>query len=193
MQEETSVIILAAGHSSRMKQLKLSLRLNGGKTFLENIINQYVEFGCKEIIVVINKEGREYLKNNPIDVIDKIKFVLNEHPEYERFFSVKTGLSALNKGNFVFIHNVDNPIISVNTLKLIYLKRKKADWIKPIFKNRGGHPILISNKVAEELVLFKEFNVHLNRFLERYSSKAVEIEDDNILLNVNTQKDYLNL
>lgn len=193
MQEKTSVIILAAGYSSRMKQLKLSLRLSGGKTFLENIINQYVEFGCKEIIVVINKEGSEYLKNNPIDVACKIKFVLNEHPEYERFFSIKTGLSILNKGNFVFIHNVDNPIISKKTLSLIYFQRLNADWIKPVFRNRGGHPILISNKVVEEIVSIKDFKVHLNHFLENYSCKSVEIEDNNILLNVNTQKDYLNL
>lgn len=193
MQEKTSVVILAAGYSSRMKQLKLSLRLSSGITFLENIINQYVEFGCDEIIVVINKDGKEYLENNPINYTRKIKFALNEHPENERFFSIKTGLSTLNKGNIVFIHNVDNPFISQKTLNLIYFRRLEADWIKPVFKNRGGHPILISNKIAQEIVSTKEFNIHLNHFLENYSCKPIEVEDDKILLNVNTQKDYLNL
>ncbi len=52
-----SAIILSAGKSSRMGVPKFSLMFDDKSTFLEKIINAYADFGCEEIIVVLNNEG----------------------------------------------------------------------------------------------------------------------------------------
>ncbi len=54
IEKEFSVIILAAGKSSRMGLPKLSLRYNENKIFIEHIVNKYEDFRCKEIIIVEN-------------------------------------------------------------------------------------------------------------------------------------------
>ena len=59
---DSSVVILAAGFSSRMKQAKFSLKFDNNRTFLEKIIEEYQTFAGKEIIVVLNSVGIELVK-----------------------------------------------------------------------------------------------------------------------------------
>ena len=190
MQKDCSVVILAAGNSSRMGQLKFTLTLRDGSTFIENIVNQYVEFGCKEIIVVVNKRGMEYLSDHPLKAVT---IVMNQHPEYERFYSVKTGLSKIENNNPIFIHNVDNPYANKEVLEVLFANKGKADFIKPIFNTMGGHPILISKGIANDIVLNNNYDIHLNDFLRNYSRKKIEVDDEKILVNVNLESDYRKL
>ena len=57
MLKNHSVVILAAGKSSRMGNLKFLLKYNERFTFIEKIIDTYQNYNCKEIVVVLNKEG----------------------------------------------------------------------------------------------------------------------------------------
>ena len=41
-----------------MGKPKFLLKYDENTTFLEQIIKEYDAFGCKEIIVVVNKEGK---------------------------------------------------------------------------------------------------------------------------------------
>ena len=190
MKKDCSVIILAAGYSSRMGCAKFALRLPDGTSFLENIIKQYSDFGCSQVIVVVNNEGKLFLDKNPIQGTKTIDFVVNYHPEYERFYSVKTGLVAVNNDNSVFLHNADNPFANLETLESLYKNRNIADFVKPIFNQKGGHPILISNRIIRDIVLSENHNVNLNEFLKKYSRKEIQTEDEKIILNVNTMDDY---
>jgi len=190
MQKDCSVIILAAGYSSRMGCAKFNLRLPDGTSFLENIVKQYSDFGCRQIIVLVNKEGKLFLEQNPIKLTTDVEYVVNEHPEYERFFSVKTGLSAVNHNHIVFIHNADNPFANQKTLEILYANRRLADIVKPVFNSKGGHPILISNQIVREIISTKDYDINLNDFLKNYSQKRIQTEDEKIILNVNTMDDY---
>ncbi|MCK5839504.1 MAG: NTP transferase domain-containing protein, partial [Bacteroidales bacterium] len=53
-----SAVILAAGRSTRMGRPKFALRFAKNLTFLEKIITGYSSFGCRQIIVVLNEQGR---------------------------------------------------------------------------------------------------------------------------------------
>lgn len=187
MQKDCSVVILAAGYSSRMGQLKFTLTLDDGTTFIENIVKQYADFGCREIIIVVNHKGKEYLNDHHIkDVI----IAVNHHPEFERFYSIKTGLSNLRDDNPVFIHNADNPFASQAVLKSLFINRGDADFIKPVFDKKGGHPILISKRIVSDIISSENHKIHLNYFLKNYSSKEIEMDDEKILVNINTESDY---
>ena len=191
MQKNCSVVILAAGYSIRMGQLKFALTLSDGTTFIERIVKQYLRFGCEEIVVVVNMEGLNYLDKSNLKEQNNFIIALNEYPERERFYSLKTGLLKLKNPEHVFIQNVDNPFVNGKVLDALYINRAEADFVKPMFKNKGGHPILITNKIVKDIILQKDYSIHLNNFLKSYLCKEIEVGDKNILININTIDEYL--
>jgi molybdenum cofactor cytidylyltransferase len=189
-----SVVVLAAGVSTRMGKPKFLLKFDRDSYFLENIIKGYRSFGTREVIVVVNDTGSSYLNEHEIYKESEIKIVVNHHPEWDRFFSLKTGLKSLkNKKQQVFVHNVDNPFVNLTVLEAMAEKSTESDFISPAFHGKGGHPILISEKVVNEVVTEKHDALNLKEFLRRYSKYSVEVDDENILVNINTPEDYKNI
>ena len=188
--KDCAVIILAAGNSSRMGRPKFTLTLPNGTTFLENIIEQYSDFGCREIVVVLNHEGAELIKERSINIPSQIQMVLNPHPELGRFYSIKTGIKQV-KSSYTFIHNVDNPYAKKEVLDKMYDAKKEAAVIKPINNNKGGHPVLISKQVMDYILQEKNHNINFKYVLKMFSGKKVEVQDGSILLNINTYDEYL--
>ena len=184
-----STIILAAGNSSRMNSPKFALKFDKKNTFLEKIIREYHDFGCEEIIVVLNKEGKSIVDNLNLD-IKKAKIVINQHPEWERFYSIKQGAKALSCTHSVFIHNVDNPFVTPEILESLISQDVTTDYVIPTFNSKGGHPILISNKIHQVIILEERNDLILSDFLKKHNAKRVTVSDDRILLNINTKKDY---
>jgi CTP:molybdopterin cytidylyltransferase MocA len=190
VKKNCSVIILAAGRSSRMGKPKFLLEFGNGASFLENIIRQYDEFGSVNIIVVLNSDGSEKIKKHPQNLPPKTQIVLNQHPEYGRFYSIKTGLQFCTN-NYTFIHNVDNPFARKKVLDQLYNARSEADVIKPAIAGKGGHPVLISKKVCDYIVHEKDHNLNLNEVLQKFQTKGVEVQDDSILLNINSHNEFI--
>jgi len=186
----TSVIILSAGFSSRMGQAKFSLKLPNGKSFLEQIAQQYFDFGCEEIIVVINPEGEKYLEESSLKSQGRLRFVVNQNPEAGRFGSVQCGVKALKTKTPIFIHNVDNPFARIPTLEKLLANLEGYDVAKPVFEDRGGHPILISKKVIDAMLNETNPSTILRSFLKPFKHKEVEVEDSSILININTMENY---
>ena len=139
-QKYFSAIILAAGKSSRMGIPKLFLKFDEENTFIEHIVNDYQSFGCKEIVIVVNNIGNDYLNKSKIPFLDNVKIVINKHPDWHRFYSLKIGAKNLFGDLPVFIHNVDNPYVSPTVLKKLIKHSDKADYISPEFDGKGGHP-----------------------------------------------------
>jgi molybdenum cofactor cytidylyltransferase len=185
-----SAVILAAGYSKRMGRDKFTLKYDNQRTFLEKIVDDYLDFGCFEIVVVLNSKGMEVKNSLPLEFPDKIKFILNTFPEKERFYSIKSGLSVLSQSDFVFIHNVDNPFFSRDLLTKLSNSKYLGDYIVPFFATKGGHPILLSRKIIEELN--KEINDQLNFkvFLEKFRSIKIQIDNSDILININEPISY---
>jgi CTP:molybdopterin cytidylyltransferase MocA len=183
-----SAIILSAGKSSRMGVHKFSLAFNATKTFLENLINQYDSFGCVEIIVVLNPDGKAFLEQLKLSLPSNVKVVINEHPEWERFYSLKLAAIGFSKFNPAFVSNIDNPFVDLKVLKS--LAKSNTEYTYPVFNGRGGHPFLISEKVIADLNFEPKDEIHLKEFLGRYSKSAVIVDDEKVLLNVNTIEEY---
>ncbi|BDX39243.1 hypothetical protein CYCD_25980 [Tenuifilaceae bacterium CYCD] len=189
-QKNISAIILSAGKSERMGVPKFSLKFDSKATFLEKLIGEYSTFGCDEIVVVINPKSAELLNKLQLNIPNTVKIVINHHPEWERFYSLKLAALALHEVKPVFVSNIDNPFLTQETLNILFKKADNFDYISPSFNGKGGHPFFLSAKVINELKTEKLDQIHLREFLEKYSKKLVEVNDEKILLNINTMEEY---
>lgn len=189
-QKNISAIILSAGKSERMGVPKFSLKFDSKTTFLEKLIGEYHTFGCKEIIVVINPKSAELIEQMQITIPDNVKIVINDHPEWERFYSLKLAALALSENSPAFVSNIDNPFLTQENLSSLAQEVENSDYISPAFNGKGGHPFLISARVVNDLKTEKLDQIHLKEFLGKYPKKSVEISDEKILLNINTMHDY---
>lgn len=187
-----STIILAAGLSERMGRLKMLLPYDHELTFYEKCVQTFTKWGCKNIISVVNEEGYKWIERQKDSFRTEI-IVLNRTPGRGRFSSLQMGLHEANNDAPVFIHNIDNPFITIMTLQKIYLAsigNDHYDFISPRYRGRGGHPILISWKLADAIRRAAETDISLNVFLSGYTRRDVEVGDPGILLNINTMEDY---
>lgn len=187
---KTSCVILAAGNSERMGQNKALLRFDSGSNFLQKIINTYLNVGMEELIVVVNQQLADILQNEHSFIPDKVKVVVNHHPELGRFYSLQQGLCLVTKDHFCFFQNIDNPFTSSEILYLLIANRQLADVIIPSFGLHKGHPVLLSEHVFNAIVQCKDTNIRIDHFLSKYDILCVEVQDDKILVNVNTKTEY---
>ena len=187
MKIDCSVLILAAGTSSRMGLPKPLLKTNNNVSFLEHITSIYSEFGCSSMVVVMNTDGK--LLTKELIFPDRSVIVINQYPELGRFNSIIMGLSQVET-KYVFIQNIDNPTVDKNILLNLYNNRKGFDIVKPRYQGVGGHPILISNQVIYDIVNEGNIGIRLNEFLKKYKTKYIDVSVDSVLTNINTKEDY---
>lgn len=196
--KEFGVVILAAGRSKRMGYPKMLLpfvqhlpRQSRDQTFLGHLCKIYKDFGCKRPVAVINK----YMKGNQYrSYVDKmrplIQFLLNDNPEAGRFYSIQLALKALPIVSYVFLQDVDTPFITKNTLELLFSGRTPSGFVVPAYRNTTGHPVLLGQKVIQYIKNCPYQNTILRNVLGQFYKKVVQVPDDGILININTQKDY---
>lgn len=185
-----SVIILAAGKSSRMGIPKWSLRFDEKSSFIEHIISEYHSFGCKEIILVINETDYSSFVEKKYTLPDNLKLVINKYPEWDRFYSLKLGVEKLSTNQLVFIQNIDNPFVNHDLLLNLLVNSENADLVVPEFDGRGGHPILINQQIIITIKNNQGNILHLKEFLNQFVKKKITVSDERILVNINQLIDY---
>lgn len=189
MKSNIGAILLAAGNSERMGQCKFLLSMANGLSFFENIIQTFSEYGIKNIVVVTQEKYKSVLENLCLDMQTKPIFVANDFPEFGRFYSLQLGIKALKNVEFSFIQNADSPFIDLETLRLLDLNKNKADYICPMFKAKGGHPVLVNNKTLN-LLLSSPKNSNLRDVLNINSRWNVSVDNDLITVDIDTLEDY---
>jgi len=183
-----SVVILAAGLSERMGEPKMFLKWNK-LSFIENIVEGYINFGCRDIIVVLNE--RDKLQFEMLNLSGKgIKSVVNYHVELGRFYSLKIGLTALSRIHHCFVNNVDNPFVELNVLTSMKNLVRDNNNVVPFSQGKKGHPVLISKEIIKNIIREKDFSLNLKKYLMDYDCVLCKVDSDNIHINVNTFEDY---
>jgi molybdenum cofactor cytidylyltransferase len=185
-----SALILAAGLSERMGNLKPFLKTRCGKSFLEYLVEGFTNFGIKHSVVVLNQEGAAFLFQNYASLQDRITVVINPEPQKGRFSSIKLGLKALGYSNPVFLHNTDTPYLSQEILNQLITGLDGFEIATPVFEAKGGHPVLISPKVARKITEHSATDCNFKEFLKQFSQNRMEVDDKNVLLNINTPGEY---
>lgn len=186
MIDQPAVIILAAGLSERMGEQKYNLNFSEEETFLEHIIHVYRRFVVSEIMLVVNEStDLESFRND-----ESIKIVVNKNPEYGRFHSIQLGLKEL-KNTSVFVQNIDNPFVNPGLLINMHNRLEDGEFAVPVYKDRGGHPVLLSKEIIELLINNFRNNSRFDDVLKSFKRKDVIVNDPYIGVNINTPEDYL--
>ena len=177
-------IVLAAGFSSRMGKFKMEMSLNG-KTLIERSVES-LDKVCSKIIVVAGykiERIKEILKS-----YEKVEVVFNKEFEKGMFSSVKIGISQIKAEKF-FLLPGDIPFVNEDVFKK--LLSKKGDIIIPVFQGRKGHPVLINSSLINEILNEPE-DSNLKLFIDTKGFSTVEVQDESILIDIDTEEDYLN-
>lgn len=177
MKNSFSLILLSAGTSQRMGTIKANLQWHG-ISFLERIIANYKSSNINNLIIV----------SNPLIAIRE-NYIINNHPEKGRLYSLQLGLQQM-ESDWYFIQNIDNPFVSTELINQFIHCTKFADIIQPVFNNLKGHPILVSNNIKKEILLETDYSLTLRDVFAKFSKQQIEIEDDAILININTPEQY---
>jgi CTP:molybdopterin cytidylyltransferase MocA len=183
------VVILAAGTSERMKTLKALLPFDDHASFIGKIISTYHNWKSKEIVVVTNEKSAILFKSS-VPEIGNATLVINDHLGYERFYSVKLGLGAIHTSDYCFIQNIDNPFIDAQILDLLYKHRSNVKYVSPVFKNQGGHPVLLNRENMNRICNWKENTANFKEVLNTMECVNVEMSDDRVLININSPEEY---
>lgn len=189
IKRDLAAIIVAAGYSSRMEAFKPLLPL-GESTVIESSISSFLEAGIENTIVVVGFKAN-MLK--PILEQMDIKWVYNKNYSEGMFSSIVAGVKSLPshvKGFFLL--PADIPIVRHQTIDILSQNYDKHDIIYPVYKNRRGHPPLISSKLFPEILRF-DGQGGLKALLKKHNDSAlhIEVDDEGILLDMDTYEDYL--
>ncbi len=186
-----SAVVLAAGFSARMGSPKLALAYDAKRSFVEQCARVFSGFGCTEVAIVVNTSGVEWIQGNRISLPPRSFLAVNPQAHSGRFSSLQTGLSALKDTQRVFVHNVDNPFVKAGVLQVLAQKAGAADCINPVYLGRLGHPVLIGQHPAREILSCGSRDLHLREVLDNYSNLMVSVDDPGILANINSPADVL--
>jgi molybdenum cofactor cytidylyltransferase len=187
--KEAGVVILAAGRSVRMGELKAFLRFDELQPFIGKIISIYSGWGCREIVVVTNHEALPRMKQADI-IPHGVTVIVNDHMEFERFYSVKLGLEAIISASFCFIQNIDNPFIDAGILDQLYGHRSDEKYVSPVFMGKGGHPVLLNRKNMDQICRWNENSATFKDVLKTMAVQTIDMKDDRVLININCPEDY---
>ena len=190
-----SALILAAGQSKRMGQEnKLFLPL-GGEALLVKLVKSVCDSDVSQVLVIVGHEAEQVrveLNNLPVS------FVYNPNFSEGMTTSIKSGIKKVSQDCDGFlICLADMPFVSTTEIdKLIFAyahNRKKGGKIivVPVFRGQRGNPVLFSRDFQND-ILKHEKNSGCKGIINNHSESVMEIEmdNDNILLDVDTFEDY---
>lgn len=188
-----SGIILAAGESKRMGIPKALCKW-GEITFLESVVTYLQKAGIVEITVVLGTAASQIQEYG---LPDGIRVAVNPNPHYGQLSSLQTGLS-MQKSRFLgtVVTLVDHPAVSPDTIDTLIaaFDNNTQLLIKPRYRERGGHPILIGRNWWQEILSVPtkpdsaNEQITLRDILKRHPDriKTIDVDDSGILIDIDT-------
>jgi molybdenum cofactor cytidylyltransferase len=145
-----SAIVLAAGYSSRMGELKPLADL-GGRTLLARVVRTFASIGVEDVVVVTGHRREEVaaaaeeLGARPID-----------NPRFDdgMYTSVQAGAAAVEEGRRFFLLPVDYPLVRPETVGRLARAgaRAAAEVALPVYGGIPGHPPVLAPEVRGEIL-----------------------------------------
>lgn len=144
-------VILAAGLSSRMKQFKPLMEING-KSMVRHVVDLMRGAGA-ETIAVVTGHNRELMEAHLKDA--GVLFAFN--PDYahtQQLESLRIGLAALSGcADRILISPADVPLVSQKTVQA--LLALKGDFVRPMYHGEAGHPVVLDASLIPMLMHYE--------------------------------------
>jgi len=236
--ENIGAVIVAAGLSSRMGEYKPLMEI-GGETIARRVIGAFACAGVQPIVIVTGHKAEDleahlreytrlYAETHPQESIDahtealyrgdettgdspcSLHFIRNEtYQTTPMFESAKIGLSyILNKCARTFFCPIDVPLFTADTVRK--LMACEAPVVKPTYKGKEGHPILIGAELIPEIIDIRRTRKSATRpesepetvsedgmkgALAKFENvtERVAVSDEGILYDADTPEDIIRL
>jgi molybdenum cofactor cytidylyltransferase len=184
-----SALVLAAGLSSRMRELKPLLPLDGVPAVLR-VAGAYRAVGLEPVVVV--GFGAELVA--PVLERHGVSYVVNRDFEDGMYSSVRCGVRALPPdARAFFVHPVDCALVRSETLGLLARSAGTLTTgvMYPVHEAERGHPPLVA-AALRAAILAEEPDGGLNELLKREEARArdVPVDDPNVLLDMDDAAAY---
>ena len=187
----TGAVIVAAGMSSRMGDFKPMLKI-GAISMVQRVVMSYQQAGVFPIVLVTGYRGDElkmHVAGTGVICVHNDAYAATEMLD-----SAKLGFSYIaDKCDRTFFSPEDVPLFTVNTVAK--LMRADAAVVKPTYRNRSGHPILLAGSIIPQL-LEAEAEGGLRRVIDAVCGgdiASVVVDDEGILLDADTPEDFSRL
>lgn len=177
-------VILAAGYSTRMGQLKALMHLDG-ISMLQRNISLFSQTDFQNIWVVAGYE-KEQVRSA---IKDKhVETVLNPDFSKGMFTSIQAGLGAAKDCETgCFLMPVDFPLVKIETLESLIeaVERHPDKFVVPTFHGKKGHPLFIPTKYIDAILTYSGPN-GLKGITDTHREDfyLVPVEDEGVVLDV---------
>ena len=193
---EAVAILLAAGESRRMGQLKALLPWQGD-TLLGSQISSLLQAGINQVVVVLGHEQEKLLPL--LEARDRVVTVFNPDYRTGKTTSIKAGIKAV-LGNrqaadarTLVLLNVDQPRTS-ETISTLLSRHEGSDCLitVPSFQGKGGHPLILDCSLLPELQEIAEATQGIRAVVKKHEKgiQRVEMDTPEVLWDLNTPEQY---
>jgi len=190
----TGIIILAAGESSRFGNIKQLLPFNG-KTLLQHVIDEAAKAGAQPIVVIT---GANATKVTASIATGKVNILVNENWQEGMASGIVTGVQNivnLNEGiKKIIVAVCDQPFVTSALFE--QLERMQNESGKPIvactYADTIGTPALFTIKYFDQLLSLKG-DEGAKKILKSNKKDVTMVDFPKGEIDIDTQKDYENL
>ena len=190
-------ILLAAGESTRMGQLKALLPWRG-RPLIQHQTTALLDGGAKGVIAVLGHRANEL--KPLIEGRPNLTCALNPHYQQGKTTSIKAGLTALESLTAnqpaldeILLLNVDQPRTPAIIAQILQSHSAARQPITvPQHHGKGGHPIILTANLIPELQQITEETQGLKALIRRHyqTINRPPIPTPEILLDLNTPEQY---
>ena len=190
-----SLIVLAAGKSTRMRGRNKLLMKVEGKPIIRRVVEAALKSKVDEVIVVL---GWEAVKIQ--DTLDDLpcRLVVNKDYDKGQSGSVKAGLKEVGEATqAILVLPGDVAMIDPRSINRVIdeYARRKHPIIVAAHKGRVGHPILLDRRLFSEIEKLDEQTFGLKAVVKKHevAMRLVETGSTNVLRDVDTPEDLKEL
>ncbi len=186
-----SLIVLAAGKSTRMRGINKLLVEIEGKPMIRRVVEAGLKSKVDEVIVVVGWEG-DKIRKALADL--SCRFVVNEDYEIGQSSSVKAGLREVAEATqAILILPGDVALIDSKSVNLVideYARRKELIVIAA-HKGQPGHPILLDRQLFLEIGQIDEKTFGLKSVVNKHEAALLLVETGSsiVLRDIDTPED----
>lgn len=175
-----SIIILAAGSSSRMGQSKQLLPW-GNETLLTHAIKTAMGSRARHVYVVLGSNEDQHR-----GAIEKLPVVIVNNPSWEKGMgsSIKAGLKATRNSDAVLIMVCDMPFVTSQHLN--ELIEAKGPIVASKYLDTIGVPALFRKEIFDELMTIDD-SEGARKIISNHKSEIIPLESG---IDLDTPEDY---
>ena len=182
-------IILAAGLSSRMREFKPLLPVDG-RPAIDGLIETAKAAGLRDITVVTG-HNREALAETLAR--QNVREAYNEKYASGMFSSIQTGLAQARQSGKegYLLMPVDCPLISISVLRAVMDSAEGDAFAVAVYEGKKGHPLYIPAGRIDE-ILQSDGQGGLSAITDRYADSMLRVEtgEEGCILDMDTPEGY---